>query len=359
MKPLTFLFGPNSSGKSSFLKAMMFLSKNLFPLNTGKTIYKISDDVDLGSYRDIVTNNEVDRNISFEFDLEGKYRFPSISVLENEEFDDSNFFDLISQIKLEKEDYVNFEMCFTFKIVFSNANNLGEVDHINQYSLSIVDNSNKSEYYYCRSEGVSEDEARFFAGYDHSGLEGEEFAENCEICKITFLNNENISRIFSSYLGYALNLKYFDKSPYEFNPPFYFNIPTKTEILSDQINYDTNTVDDQLISKNWQSYNKSQKINFYYEILKFCYLIKNIIPNKLYDFLNLKHLPTTRMIPKDFYKLSSDEFDNNEYYGLLNPLFKSQKKSFPKNEDRDNVSIDDLFNIINRKLKSLKSIKTP
>lgn len=51
VKPLTFLFGPNGSGKSSFIKAMMFLSKNLFPLNTGKTIFKIIDDVDLGSYR--------------------------------------------------------------------------------------------------------------------------------------------------------------------------------------------------------------------------------------------------------------------------------------------------------------------
>jgi len=64
VKPLTFLFGPNGSGKSSFIKAMMFLSKNLFPLNTGKTIYKISDDVDLGSYKDIVTNNDVSKEYS-------------------------------------------------------------------------------------------------------------------------------------------------------------------------------------------------------------------------------------------------------------------------------------------------------
>jgi len=69
VKPLTFFFGPNSSGKSSFLKAIMFFSKNLFPLNTGRTIYKLSDDVDLGSFKDIVINNDVTKKIVFEIDI--------------------------------------------------------------------------------------------------------------------------------------------------------------------------------------------------------------------------------------------------------------------------------------------------
>ncbi|MBK7159492.1 MAG: hypothetical protein IPH77_13370 [Ignavibacteria bacterium] len=59
------------------MKAMMFLSKNIHPLNTGKTIYKIDDELDLGSFKDIVSNGDTSKEIIFEFDIEGEYQFPN------------------------------------------------------------------------------------------------------------------------------------------------------------------------------------------------------------------------------------------------------------------------------------------
>ena len=66
LKPLTLLFGPNGSGKSSFIKALMFFSKNIFNSNAN-TIFNIDSELDLNNYHDIVTNNNVDKSIIFEY----------------------------------------------------------------------------------------------------------------------------------------------------------------------------------------------------------------------------------------------------------------------------------------------------
>ena len=54
IKPITLLFGKNGSGKSSFMKAIRFLGKNLFPLKAGATKYQIDDGTDLLNFKEIV-----------------------------------------------------------------------------------------------------------------------------------------------------------------------------------------------------------------------------------------------------------------------------------------------------------------
>lgn len=71
IKPLTLLFGPNGTGKSSVLKAISFLRENLFNDGTD-TIYDISEDLNLGGFSEIVKKNDVYKIISFE--LEGYAR---------------------------------------------------------------------------------------------------------------------------------------------------------------------------------------------------------------------------------------------------------------------------------------------
>ena len=72
---MTFLFGKNGSGKSSFIKAVKFLSHNLFSIwdelhqggpDSEKYYYKIDDNLDLQSYSEIVLNNDISKKIIFE-----------------------------------------------------------------------------------------------------------------------------------------------------------------------------------------------------------------------------------------------------------------------------------------------------
>ncbi len=70
LSQLTLLFGANSSGKSSFLKALMFLSKNVSSfVNVSKTNYQISDDLNLRDFSEIVIFGDVDKKIEFEFNV--------------------------------------------------------------------------------------------------------------------------------------------------------------------------------------------------------------------------------------------------------------------------------------------------
>lgn len=68
IKPITLLFGKNGSGKSSFMKAIRFLGKNLFPLKAGATNYQIDNDTDLLNFKEIVCKNDLSKEITFEYD---------------------------------------------------------------------------------------------------------------------------------------------------------------------------------------------------------------------------------------------------------------------------------------------------
>ena len=68
LKPLTFLFGANGSGKSSILKALRFLSANIKPLALKQTIYRIDDQLNLESFSQIVTNNDITKKVIFEIE---------------------------------------------------------------------------------------------------------------------------------------------------------------------------------------------------------------------------------------------------------------------------------------------------
>ena len=337
IKPLTFLFGPNSSGKSSFLKAMMFLSKNLFPLNTGKTIYKISDDVDLGSYKEIVTNNDESRNIIFEFDLGGEFDFPKIellkgdiSFLENDpeieltrkyidSFEKENFFSAFEKYYYSSSKNKDTDKLFiknkyelTYKIEFSNFETF-----YNLTRIEIKDKIQSSEYIYIRKEKLPND-----IDGENGMISGEQFQ---------FLNNKNISKLFYHY-GYIEDVTLY----YGENYPPLFNLSklnTLSNIKSEEFNININSEfsEDFTISAEWKELSDDSRILFFHEILKFCYLTHRLIPNTLKNFLSYKHLPITREIPKKIYLLDKDDFDPTEYYGLLNVL--SVEPYISKSED--------------------------
>ena len=130
------------------MKAMMFLSKNIHPLNTGKTIYKIDDELDLGSFKDIVSNGDTSKEIIFEFDIEGEYQFPNKEGFQ-EFLNDNivlNFYSdyLYYYLKSFSKEFCKFKYIITFSQNSTFLN--GHIKNINFKSIRIIDELTKSNY---------------------------------------------------------------------------------------------------------------------------------------------------------------------------------------------------------------------
>ncbi len=69
IKPITILVGRNSSGKSTFLRALPLLRQSALT-RTSSPILWFGDFVDFGSYEGAVSNNDVKRHIAFRFSLD-------------------------------------------------------------------------------------------------------------------------------------------------------------------------------------------------------------------------------------------------------------------------------------------------
>lgn len=131
VKPLMLLFGQNSSGKSTFLKALMFLNQNLFPLNNAETNYFINNTVDLISYKDIVFKNEIKRDITFELFFDGCYDFPLVETLNKEFYKTDEFILLMKESNVNKYDAINHE--YIKDTIDSIINKLSELNILNFY----------------------------------------------------------------------------------------------------------------------------------------------------------------------------------------------------------------------------------
>ncbi len=69
LAPTTVFLGPNGAGKSSVLKCLEFVSNNIqkvTPSSPQKTNYKLQNNVNLGLYRNIVTNNDPRKDVVVE-----------------------------------------------------------------------------------------------------------------------------------------------------------------------------------------------------------------------------------------------------------------------------------------------------
>lgn len=324
IKPLTFLFGPNSSGKSSFIKAIMFLSKNLLPLNFDKTIYKLSDEVDLGSFKDIVTNNDISKSIVFEIDFEGVYDFPTFDTPEVDDEDSHIFhehFEFLDEIYKDNffklcHKYINsdegefrlrydeIKFNFTILIEFTNFN-----PEYNFSSYTIKDNTNLSKYKFVRKEKFITDE------------DGESGRRTLE--QFLFLNDTNVSSLFNHHYGDFLDDLTILTSEYTFYPTFsLLKLNNFSDIISDWFNleYRSSNTEKIKISENWNKFSESEKVEFYKGVLRFCYVSFRVIPKLIISFFSFKHLPITREIPKKIYLLECNNFNKKDYYGLLNVL---------------------------------------
>ena len=82
IRPLTLIFGANSSGKSSIFQSMLLLKQTLEEAkNPATALLPKGSLVDLGTYPDFVHRHETERNFEFEarFDLDGTGALPPLA----------------------------------------------------------------------------------------------------------------------------------------------------------------------------------------------------------------------------------------------------------------------------------------
>jgi len=74
LRPITLIYGPNSSGKTSVLKSLLLLKQTLEQSETAETVLQPKGLVDLGGYREFVYKHDVGRQLSFRLMMNDKFR---------------------------------------------------------------------------------------------------------------------------------------------------------------------------------------------------------------------------------------------------------------------------------------------
>ena len=275
IKPITLLFGKNGSGKSSFMKAIRFLGKNLFPLKAGATNYQIDDNTDLINFKECVGNNDISREIIIEYD-----ELLEISSSEgwNKKFDyklSSTFFD-------GKE-----------------GNDFKSLIHSDKSTDNPIT-------------------IKLFPAQKNANID-KEFVENVALGKVSEMKEQFISVFGGSgngYAGYPDNALFIKR---EF-PKATENKWKKFFDYLDILPF-ANTFEDLRFT-----YYKSlaNKLNFTKEDYEFLddyirkYLL--IIPKLTEKFFVPFSIGPLREKPKSKYLLKGDKFQSSDYYGILNRI---------------------------------------
>jgi AAA15 family ATPase/GTPase len=74
IKPITLIFGPNSSGKSSIFQSLLML-KQTFEEGRGEVLKTRGDLIDLGSFKEFISGQNLNRSFSFKMSLKKPSRF--------------------------------------------------------------------------------------------------------------------------------------------------------------------------------------------------------------------------------------------------------------------------------------------
>lgn len=289
MKALMFLFGANSSGKSSFIKALSFLSKNIFPISDKGVNFKLNNILDLQDYSQIVHNGDTSLKVKYCIEIKPTLiqMFPYTRTMDE-------FFG-----KRKKQGML--EHIFHVKIEFSRnfSNNNAFISKV-----IIIDKTNEIEFGYIRGN---------YSWWD-----------------IQVISNKINIDLFNDY--FSLNQSNKLNRSYESNIPFkdlsQKEIRRFLNYICEHLKSNLNVTEKQLSEKDfWESDGAD-----YLKLLRIFTSIYYQIPNGLsYYFTNI-YIPGIREIPKERYFLGGDKyllgdkkFAEIDYYNLLNSLYDHQK----------------------------------
>ncbi len=311
LSQLTFLFGANSSGKSSFLKALMFLSRNVSSfVNTGKTNYQISDDLNLRNFSEIVIFGDIKKKIEFEFNvtIERSGEVSHNVTTESSPISSDFYADCIESIENSRE--------FVAKFVFQ-ENEYG----VNLSDIQIRESSNRITFNFSQPfefEDLleSEKEAMNDTVNSDSGefaferIEGQVARKTMEInCK------KGLSLFFSS----------FSYCPFE-DEILTFEFPNDKNRVFERMSYDL--LKNEFVRIDGLEYHldSNQIDKSYLDSItrikeKYSELLIDKVLNGIRQFLEMAIMPTTRVIPKKAYLINSESDFDKVYYGIVKALY--------------------------------------
>lgn len=358
IKPLTFLFGPNGSGKSSFLKALRFFYYNHLESKNRYVDYNIDEYTDLGSFKDVVTKNDVRRTISFsigfnsgeaESKIDNMLKIFSDRKLENLKINriDENF--ELNEIEIQIPDQ-NSEYLEEIKKLQNNNNYTFEISiRDKQVNRKVVDKKNKLIFDSSKERFKEKNTSNIM--FHHENMRKYEKAGDKEFVsniKELLINNRTvISQFITTYSDNYLKKKLLEledklKIVQNFNIAFF-------SIVND-LSF-------------WKKATVKQKKNAYLKYLYFYKLVEHDINNFLTNMVSLLHIKGIRNTPPFFFSFEAcDELYNisnkdllrkhinkNPYLKLINAfLLEKEKKKIKiliENTQKLDILLQDDFKI--------------
>lgn len=318
-KKFTLLLGPNGSGKSSVLKAIKFLGTNLNKPDSF-TKYITKDGEDLGSFEEIVHNNNSNNKIVFEYN--------ETQLIKESILDEQNKYEPF-QLKIEIDENINSENLSLLEISDPRDNSIVSIYPNKERDVRIIDHcienvrrsnvdpdslKNLLEMYYERGVSSEEDSLNDIFNdkksfYDTIGKQIDKHRNpNYEYGEIP---------MFSEFPRYSIfvdrNMKLFNNS--ELNNTFdklahYMDLlPFYDDLESiDNSFFSEFMLDDEYFKHIRELENK---FNYFY----------NTVPKRVNKVFNSYYFTAIRQIPKRYYTLKNSLFDDNDYYGLFNKLY--------------------------------------
>jgi len=285
IKPLTFLFGANSSGKSSILKSMLFLQKNIIPFPFDETTSNIEEATtnldeftDLGEAKDVINSTSEGNKISFELEFLKEENVQTEFSLNDEE---KELWELEEKPKQE----VFFNTGFEFTLKTDSGLSLSKV------SLEDLYNHHSIKFW----PQLSEPDPK-----NH-------FQHPFPKCQINFFKEKEYNAVLKILLSQEDPIQPplpFVGSGLSFQHLNYKNLKTSLRKFSDGLE-------------------KQPKDNFFEDALKFYYYFIELFPDIVRsNFLSsLLHLKSLRLPPKRSYMLQRNRFHQSDYFGFLDKLF--------------------------------------
>lgn len=327
LKPNVFILGANGSGKSSLLKLILFIKRNLLEMDSqrwynrwsDKTVidYQVSDLIDLGSFKDIVYNNKIDEEIRvvlncefqsdeflqlfgrewFTFDgLSGKYDVTINNLISL--YNQQNFQDSLKLIE-EKEEYIdydykelikNFSMSLEFIVRRNKKTGSDEIE----YKLVDLETNSFLEFKLDAEKGakVLKENSGAIPTYTIPWLlylfNNNELLKNQNLELQYILEYENIYAEETHKIFHRIQKKYLEMcSKFRDENEKFMGI-------------DINEYSEKVLLGAFQ-------------LFKFFY----VYPKILRKFFNCNHIPTIRELPRHNYLLTNGKFPSDQYYGML------------------------------------------
>ena len=305
IKPLTFLFGANSSGKSSFIKALNFFKMNFTEYAFSELNYEM-DEISMINYKDIVFNNDIKLPIIYEFDIVK-------DLHENMSINNS------------KEICVRFIFRHDFE---KDIEHLEKIEFIDFKTDSYLSQNFDEFRLYGNDESFDFLKTHFF---EKPFMWGKDI-----YCRTYYKDTSHIIDEWNKYV----NSEFYCK----FNIDELRLIDYYDNNNQKQIKHHYNYVRE--LEKLFNKYSSEKKDDLYKKTIYVYNLFHYTVPNVFNNFLKSFHSPTTRNLIKPVYELVGNKFkksDEINYYNFLNKYFREQNNLY----SYTNLVPSSVSNIIN------------